>query len=142
MRDYENDYPDFRDTPFYEHGDEIPSNASANPTMYDVIDARSSRRGFMVGGLSLIATGLFGAALSPRAALAQSAATSGLLGFAPVPVSKDDTVVVPAGYKVQVLAPWGTPLTGGRGLGAARSARRVSVIVARASRPAGFAVRP
>lgn len=112
MRDYENDYPDFRDTPFYEHGDEVPSNTSANPTMYDVIEARSSRRGFMVGGLSLIATGLFGAALSPRAALAQSAATSGLLGFAPVPVSKDDTVVVPAGYKVQVLAPWGTPLTG------------------------------
>jgi hypothetical protein len=111
MSNYERDFPDYRKTPFYEHGDEIPSNHSANPTMYDVIEARTSRRGFMVGGLTAIATGLFGAGLSARGALAQTAAASGLLGFAPVPVSKEDTVVVPAGYKVQILAPWGTPLT-------------------------------
>ncbi|MCU0802410.1 MAG: PhoX family phosphatase [Rhodobacteraceae bacterium] len=110
MKDYESDYPDFRQTPFYEHGDEVPSNRSANPTMYDVVAARTSRRGFLVGGLAGIATGLFGGGLTPRAALAQSAAPSGLLGFAAVPLSKDDTVVVPAGYTVQVLAPWGTPL--------------------------------
>jgi hypothetical protein len=79
--------------------------------MYDVIEARASRRGFLVGGLATIATGLFGAGLGPRAALAQTAAASGLLGFTPVPLSKDDTVVVPAGYKVQILAPWGTPIT-------------------------------
>ncbi len=112
MKDYENDYPDYRKTPFFEHGDEVPSNRSANPTMYDVIDARASRRGFLIGGLATIATGLFGAGLSPRAALAQTASASGLLGFTPVPLSKDDTVVVPEGYKVQILAPWGTPLTG------------------------------
>lgn len=112
MKDYESDYSDYRQTPFYEHGDEVPSNHSANPTMYDVIEARASRRGFLVGGLATIATGLFGAGLSTRAALAQTAATSGLLGFAAVPLSKDDTVVVPAGYKVQVLGAWGTPLTG------------------------------
>ncbi len=112
MKDFELDYPDFRDTPFYEHGDEVPSNRSANPTMYDVIDARASRRGFLVGGLATIATGLFGAGLSGRAAMATTTAASGLLGFAPVPLSKEDTVVVPAGYKVQVLAPWGTPVTG------------------------------
>ncbi|MGL4236256.1 PhoX family protein [Tabrizicola sp.] len=112
MKDYEHDYPDFRKTPFHEHGDEVPSNRSKNPTMYDVIEARASRRGFLVGGLAAIATGLFGAGLSSRAALAQTAATSGLLGFTPVPLSKEDTVVVPEGYKVQILAPWGTPLTG------------------------------
>lgn len=112
MSKYEHDYSDFRSTPFHEHGDEVPSNRSANPTMYDVIDARTSRRGFLVGGLTALATGLFGAGLSPRAALAQTTAASGLLGFKPVPVSKEDTVVVPEGYKVQVLAPWGTPLTG------------------------------
>ncbi len=112
MKDYENDYSDYRKTPFFEHGDEVPSNRSANPTMYDVIDARASRRGFLIGGLATIATGLFGAGLSPRAALAQTASASGLLGFTPVPLSKDDTVVVPEGYKVQILAPWGTPLTG------------------------------
>jgi uncharacterized protein len=109
MKDYENDYSDFRKTPFYEHGDEVPSNRSKNPTMYDVIEARASRRGFLVGGLAAIATGLFGTGLSTRGALAQ---TTGLLGFTPVPLSKDDTVVVPEGYKVQFFAPWGTPLTG------------------------------
>jgi uncharacterized protein len=112
MKDFENDFPDYRQTPFYEHGDEVPSNRSANPTMYDVIDARTSRRGFLVGGLATIATGLFGAGLSARGALAQSSSAGGLLGFVPVPISKEDTVVVPEGYKVQVLAPWGTPLTG------------------------------
>jgi uncharacterized protein len=109
MKDFEKDYPDYRATPYYEHGDEVPSNRSKNPTMYDVIEARTSRRGFLVGGLATIATGLFGAGLSTRAALAQ---TTGLLGFTAVPVSKEDTVVVPEGYKVQFFAPWGTPITG------------------------------
>ncbi|MFN5996315.1 MAG: PhoX family protein [Paracoccaceae bacterium] len=108
MSNYERDYSDYRTTPFHEHGDEVPSNHSANPTMYDVIEARTSRRGFLVGGLATVATGLFGTGLSTRAALAQ---TAGLLGFTPVPVSKEDTIVVPEGYKVQVLGAWGTPLT-------------------------------
>jgi secreted PhoX family phosphatase len=112
MTDYEKDYPDFRVTPFHEHGDEVPSNRSSNPTFYDVVDARVSRRGFLIGGLAALATGLFGPGFGPRAALAQSTASSGLLGFAAVPVSKMDEVVVPAGYRVQVLAPWGTPITG------------------------------
>ena len=112
MKDLERDYPDFKSTPFYEHGDEVPSNTSANPTMYDITMARASRRGFLIGGLATIATGLFGASLTPRAALAQTTATSGLLGFTAIPVSFEDKVLVPAGYKVQVLAPWGTPLLG------------------------------
>ena len=104
MKDLEQDYPDFKSTPFYEHGDEVPSNTSGNPTMYEISLARPSRRGFLFGGLATIATGLFGASLSPRAALAQTTATSGLLGFTAIPVSFDDKVLVPAGYKVQVLA--------------------------------------
>jgi secreted PhoX family phosphatase len=110
MRDFENDYPDFRNTPFHEHGDERPSNRSANPNFYDVLAARVARRSFMAGGLASVVGGLFGGALSPRAALAQDTAPSALLGFTSVPVSRDDTVVVPAGYKVQVFAPWGTPI--------------------------------
>ncbi|WP_430436726.1 alkaline phosphatase PhoX [Oceanibaculum nanhaiense] len=46
-----------------------------------------------------------------RVASAQ-AASGGLVGFQPVPVSSADTVVVPKGYKVQVLVPWGTPISG------------------------------
>jgi secreted PhoX family phosphatase len=113
MTDFERDYADHRDTPGYEHGDEPPCNASANPTMYDVVAARTSRRGFMVGGLATIAAGLFGSSLntlSSSTALAQGGST--LLGFKPVPVSMDDVVVVPEGYKVQVLGAWGEPIAG------------------------------
>jgi secreted PhoX family phosphatase len=111
MKDFERDYPDFKDTPFYEHGDERPSNRSDNPTFYEVMEAHVRRRSFLMGGIASIASGLFGAGLSARGALAQSSAPSGLLGFKPVPVSMDDTVVVPEGYKVQVIAAWGTPIT-------------------------------
>ncbi|MCX7643732.1 MAG: PhoX family phosphatase [Rhodobacteraceae bacterium] len=110
MKDFERDYPDFRTTPFYEHGDERPSNRSDNPTFYEVMDAHVRRRGFLMGGVATLAAGLFGAGLAGRAALAQTTAPSGLLGFKPVPVSVEDKVVVPEGYRVQVLAPWGTPI--------------------------------
>jgi uncharacterized protein len=116
MKDFERDYlDDPTQAPGFEHGDERPSNFSANPTFYDVVEqARSSRRSFLYGSLATAVTaGLVSVGLSPRAALAQSATPSALLGFAPVPISKDDTVVVPAGYKVQVFAPWGTPLLDG-----------------------------
>ncbi|MGQ0564764.1 MAG: PhoX family protein [Gemmobacter sp.] len=112
-QNYAQDYADdYRAAPGYEHGDERPSNTSANPTFYDILDqARASRRAFLAGGLAAAVTaGAVTVGLSPRAALAQ---TTSLLGFAPVPLSKDDTVVVPAGYKVQVLAPWGTPMMEG-----------------------------
>ena len=56
--------------------------------------------------------GVWGLGLSTRGALAQSTAGSALMGFAPVPVSMDDTVVVPEGYKVQVLGAWGEPILG------------------------------
>ncbi|MFN7633338.1 MAG: alkaline phosphatase PhoX, partial [Acetobacteraceae bacterium] len=114
MSQYEKDYPDHTLAPGYEHGDEPPCNLSDNPTFYDVVDARTSRRGFMVGGLAAAATGVFGAGLAaPMAAQAQTApAGSPLLGFKAVPVSEADTVVVPEGYKVQVLIPQGTPIGG------------------------------
>ncbi len=112
MRDFETDYPDHTETMGYEHGDERPCNASDNPNFYEVMEAHVKRRGFLMGGLAAISTGIFGSALTGRAALAQSTAASGLLGFAPVPVSMNDEVVVPEGYSVQVLGAWGEPITG------------------------------
>jgi hypothetical protein len=115
MKDYAADYRDApHEMPGFEHGDERPSNRSSNPTFYDVLDAaRASRRGFLAGGIAAaVGAGMVQVGLGARAARAETAA-SALLGFAPVPLSKDDTVVVPAGYKVQVLAPWGTPLLDG-----------------------------
>jgi secreted PhoX family phosphatase len=113
MSPFEQDYPDHTRSPDYAHGDERPSNASANPTFYDVVAARTSRRGFVLGSLAALATGLYGVpAVTSKAALAGSTSASGLLGFTAVPVSQEDTVVVPPGYKVQVFAPWGTPING------------------------------
>ncbi len=112
MSSYEHDYADHTQSPDYAHGDERPSNISDNATFYDVVDARTSRRGFLIGGLAALATGLYGLPLSSKSALAQSTSASALLGFKPVPISKDDKVVVPEGYKVQVIAPWGTPING------------------------------
>ena len=41
---------DHRDKPGFEHGDEAPRNFSPNPTFYDVVEARLSRRGLLAGG--------------------------------------------------------------------------------------------
>jgi uncharacterized protein len=114
MSAYEKDYPDHTLTPGFEHGDEAPCNTSANPTFYDVVDAQASRRGVLVGGLAAAVTGVFGVGFASRTASAQATATapSALLGFKAVPVSEADTVVVPEGYRVQVLIPQGTPITG------------------------------
>ncbi len=112
MKDFEKDYPDHTVAPYYEHGDEPQCNTSDNPTFYEVMDANMQRRGFLMGGLAAISTGLFGNALASKGALAQSASTGGLLGFTPVPVSFEDTVVVPDGYTVQVIGAWGDPILG------------------------------
>lgn len=94
----------------YEYGDEPPCNASANRNFYQVMDARVARRGFLMGGLATLATGLIGGSLTATAARAQG--RSSLIGFKPVPVSYADTVVVPEGYSVRVLGPTGTPILG------------------------------
>jgi uncharacterized protein len=116
MTAYDDDPRDYRQTEHFEHGDERPSNRSANPSIYDIAETRIARRGVLSGGLASIAAGLFGGALTGRTLLgptpAAAAVPASLLGFTPVPVSLADTVVVPEGYKVQILAPWGTPLTG------------------------------
>ena len=112
MQDYERDYPDPTKSPDWEHGDEIPSNTSSNRTFFDVVEARASRRDFLIGGLSAAVTGVFGVRVSAHDASAQSSARAALLGFKPVPASADDTVHVPVGYSYQVLARSGDPISG------------------------------
>ncbi|MGF1594829.1 MAG: PhoX family phosphatase [Kiloniellaceae bacterium] len=110
MKDLERDYPDHTQAMGYEHGDEPQCNTSDNRNFYDVIDARVARRGFLMGGLATIVTGLIGGPLTGKAALAYG--TSSLIGFSPVPVSFDDTVVVPEGYSFQILGASGEPISG------------------------------
>ena len=105
---------DIRDLHYdIEAGDEIPSNPLTSPTFRQVAETRLGRRGMLMGGLATAITGFIGAA--PRQAAAQAAAPAAAgpaIGIKPVPVSANDTVVVPEGYSVQVLIPHGTPLNG------------------------------
>ncbi|MGJ3263771.1 MAG: PhoX family protein [Salinarimonas sp.] len=99
----------YKNAPGWEHGDEPPCNASANPTFYDVVESRLTRRGVLMGGLAAAVTGVFGASFAGSSA-ARAQSGSPLLGFAPIATSETDTVVVPPGYRVQILAPWGEPI--------------------------------
>lgn len=46
----------------------------------------------------------------PAAAAAPAAPSEAMLGFAAVPVSDADTVVVPPSYSARVIAAWGEPI--------------------------------
>ena len=86
------------------------SNRSSNPSIHDLSDP--ARRTLLRGGLGATVTG-FLAPLSGVAALSACATGSGsgpLLGFRSVPVGTADTITVPEGYSVQVIAPWGDPV--------------------------------
>ncbi len=113
MKDYEHDYPDHTETPGFEHGDEAPCNSSANPTFYEVAETRyASRRDVMIGGLAAFIGGMIGAGMTGRAAMATTTSTSALMGFTPVPVSTEDTVTIPEGYRVTTVLKWGDPISG------------------------------
>jgi len=115
MSEYERDYADPTQSPDHENGDEAPSNRSKNPTFYDVLDARLKRRSFLAGSLAAAVTGVYG--VGPAQVNAATPATGGslLLGFKAIPTSEADTIVVPEGYRAQVLIPWGTALDGSQG---------------------------
>jgi len=84
------------------------SNRSSNPSIHDV--STPSRRTLLRG----MAATTFLAPLAGVATLSGCATGVGsgapLLGFQSVPVGNADTVVVPEGYSVQVIAPWGDPV--------------------------------
>lgn len=87
--------------------DDIISNPSQNQTLHDVVQARLSRRGAIVGGL---------AAIGGMSALLKSvpaAAGGPLLGFTGIAPSSLDEVVVPPGYTARVLIAWGDPVSVG-----------------------------
>jgi secreted PhoX family phosphatase len=75
----------------------------AMPTFQDVLQARLSRRSLLTSGLAAAGLGWLG-----RTAWAQ-----GPLGFAAVPLSSADTLVVPPGYVAEVLYAWGDPISDG-----------------------------
>jgi len=90
------------------------SNCSSNPSIHDV--SAPSRRTILRGGLGALASGFLAplSAVSGAAALtacaSNSMASGPLMGFKSVALSTADTVIVPEGYSVQVIAPWGDPV--------------------------------
>ena len=90
--------------------DERPegSNTSKNESMRELI--AMSRRQVLEGGIGAGILAFLGAeALSTGPVSAQVASRSGL-GFAAVPASDADTLIVPNGYTAEILIPWGQPI--------------------------------
>jgi secreted PhoX family phosphatase len=92
--------------------DDIGSNHSGNPHLWDMIEARIERRSFLGGTLAVAAGSFFGSAAlaSTRVSANPGKVPPPRLGFNPIEPSTDDAIRLPAGYTYEILAPWGTPL--------------------------------
>lgn len=95
-----------------EHSEEI-SNRSSNPVFSEVADAFLSRRRFLQLGVVAGAAVSFPLLLKSENALAASGASPSKLakavslGFTSIPVSSEDTVIVPEGYIARPFYRWG-----------------------------------
>ncbi|OLO09256.1 dTDP-glucose 4,6-dehydratase [Salinicola sp. MH3R3-1] len=88
-------------------------NESHNTPFADIVERHLSRRQILQGGLGVAAVSMmggFGLGGSLRAWAQDKSPLA--LGFESVRGSRTDAIVVPAGYRAQVLIPWGTPLNG------------------------------
>ncbi len=71
-----------------------------------IVESALSRRGFMGGVLAMGSFAALGGALVPSGARA----ASDRFAFSAIPTSTADAVVVPEGYKAEVMVRWGDPL--------------------------------
>ena len=89
---------------------------SVNPPISELAQRRLSRRNVLAGGLATAAASFFGVAAGEGMAAAEVADVDGgvrgrqLLGFPAIPPSVADQVVLPPGYRYQVLFAWGDPI--------------------------------
>ncbi len=87
------------------------SNTDA-PSMNEILHTRVSRRDTLRGGLGL-AAGTFFAGAGISGCNSEGGKTAAKLSFSSVPGSTDaDMLIVPPGFTTDILAPWGTPITG------------------------------
>lgn len=88
------------------------SNPSANPHLRELIDRTPddpARRRWLQGGAGAAGLAAFGGTLGGCATAPAGPARP---GFASVPISTADAVVVPRGYSARVLYAWGDPVDG------------------------------
>ena len=95
--------------------DDIGSNHSGNPHLWDMIEARMERRTFLGGTLAVAAGSFLGstALASTQVSVNPGKVAPPRLGFSPIEPSTDDAIRLPEGYTYDILAPWGTPLLAG-----------------------------
>lgn len=95
--------------------DDIGSNDSGNPHLWDMIEARIERRSFLGGTLAVAAGSFFGSSALASAPGRSHPGKAPLprLGFDGIEPSTEDAIRLPKGYAYDVLAPWGTPLLAG-----------------------------
>jgi hypothetical protein len=93
------------------------SNRTQNPHFDSVLAARLSRRGLLRAGAGVATTSLLGATSLTGCATQGAAPAAGALatrlGFEAVPKSLADKVIVPPGYRVDVVYALGDPLAPG-----------------------------
>ncbi|OLO05981.1 PhoX family protein [Salinicola socius] len=86
-------------------------NNSRNMPFGEVVERHLSRRQILQGGLGLAALSMMGGfGLGGSAGARAQDKTPLALAFEAIRGSHTDAVVVPEGYRAQVLIPWGTPL--------------------------------
>ncbi|GHB20281.1 PhoX family protein [Salinicola rhizosphaerae] len=87
-------------------------NQSTNTPFEEIVERHLSRRQILQGGLGLAAFSMMGGFGLGASGLALAEEKTPLsLAFEAIQGSRTDAVVVPAGYRAQVLIPWGTPLS-------------------------------
>jgi len=98
------------------HDDDVVSNPSTNPTFAEVSQSALSRRRALQGSLTLAGVAFLGCgADNPTAVVSalDEGLRSGTIAFRSIPISMQDTVVVPEGYRADVLYAWGDPVSDG-----------------------------
>lgn len=111
------------DPNYLDPGYEPIVNHSDNTPFHQVLSARMQRRTVMKGSAGAALASLLGLSLAGCGSDSDGngGSTSGnvetpqpdrALGFQAVPVSSENTVIVPEGYSATPFLPWGTPITG------------------------------
>lgn len=92
------------------NSDSTVSSKTPQRTFAEIVQSALHRREFLHASLSGACGALLVGTVGDR--VSASARPSRRFGFANVPISASDTVVVPAGYVAEVLYRWGDPING------------------------------
>lgn len=93
----------------------IRSDEGQGLTFADIVESRISRRDLLKSGVTASMTVPLAGALSKLGYASETEVTNTGLSFEPIPPSTLDTIVLPIGYKYDVVLKWGEPIEPGMG---------------------------